>query len=107
MTKVVVEAGVCGFSTTITVVKLPSQRVRITLVSDCEMVSKIGGQLEELDWRSALRQKGNRLVYKAAFQCTRHATCPVPVAILKAIEVEVGAALPGDVIIRFEATDDG
>jgi len=31
-----------------------------------------------------------------------HAACPVPSAILKAIEVEVGAALPQDVTMTIE-----
>ena len=106
MTKVVVEAGICGFTTTINVVKLPAGRVSITLASDCEMVSKSGEQLAEIDWRSVMRQRENSLVYKMTFYCIRHVACPVPVAILKAIEVEIGAALPGDVIIRFEATDE-
>ena len=30
-----------------------------------------------------------------------HAACPVPVGILKAIEVEAGLALPADVIIKI------
>lgn len=30
----------------------------------------------------------------------------IPIAILKATEIEVGAALPGEVITQFETTDE-
>jgi hypothetical protein len=35
--------------------------------------------------------------------CT-HAACPVPVGIIKAVEVEMGMALPMDVIIKINKT---
>jgi len=100
MTKVVVEAGICGFSTTIEVVKLSSQKVKITFSSDCEMINKLGQQLEELDWQNLYHQQWDSSIY-GLFQCVRHVTCPIPLAILKAVEVETGVALPKDVIIRF------
>jgi len=107
MTKVVVEAGICGFTATIEVVRLSARRVRVRVVSECEMVSEMNSQLEELDWQDALRQLEDSPVYNSAFEHIKHPACPVPVAILKAIEVEVGAALPQDVAIRFEITNRG
>ena len=41
-------------------------------------------------------------VYRSATQHLKHAACPVPSAILKAIEVEAGLAVPQDVIIKIE-----
>lgn len=73
--------------------------------SDCEMVASLGSQLSELDSRDALRSHGRSAVYECAFQHIKHVACPVPAAILKAIEVELGAALPGDVSIRFKPRD--
>ena len=73
--------------------------------SDCEMVSLLGSHLSELDSRDALRPHGRSAVYECAFQHIKHVACPVPAAILKAIEVELGAALPRDVSIRFEPHD--
>ena len=104
MTKVVVEAGICGFTATIEVTKVSAHKVRVVIVSECEMLSEMGSQLEELDWRDALRPQGNSPVCNAVFKHTEHAACPVPSAILKAIEVEVGMALPRDVSVRFETT---
>jgi len=50
-TKLVVDAGICGNTTTIDVVGLPSHKVTVTVTSDCEVVSKMGEELKELDWR--------------------------------------------------------
>ncbi|TFH34446.1 MAG: hypothetical protein E4G99_09495 [Anaerolineales bacterium] len=41
------------------------------------------------------------IVYQSAARHIRHTGCPIPSAILKAIEVEVGIALPHDVVINF------
>jgi hypothetical protein len=41
-------------------------------------------------------------VYRAAQQYCRHPACPVPCAVLKAIEAACGLALPRDVEIRIE-----
>ena len=102
MTRVMVDAGICGFSTTVEVSKLSSRKVTVTLTSDCEMVTQMAEDLGELDWQDTLGERRASLVDKTASRCLRHTACPVPVAIIKAIEVEVGLALPRDVAIHFE-----
>jgi len=104
MTRVVVEAGNCGFTATVEVTKLSARKVGVAVASECETLIEMGGQLEELDWPDALKPPGDSPVYNTAFKCIRHAACPVPTAILMAIEVEIGAAVPKDVSIRFENT---
>jgi len=105
MTKVVVEAGICGFTATVEAVSLPAHKVGVTITSDCEDVAKIGEQLKEVDWPSLWKKQGDvDSVHQAALQSGGHITCPVPVAILKAIEAEAGLALPGDVTIQFKTT---
>ncbi len=107
-TKLVVDAGICGNTTTIDVVGLPGRKVTVTVTSDCEVVSKMSEGLKELDWLSLWKQDGDGYsAYKAASQSTRHFMCPVPVAILKAIEVEVGLALPKDVAFSFKTVNLG
>ncbi len=102
MTKATVDAGICGFTALIEVIRLSSQTLRVVVTSDCEMVSKMGEELRDIDWHDALNQREDCLLYKSLQEHIKHAACPVPIAILKAIEVEVGAALPRDVLIRFE-----
>jgi hypothetical protein len=106
MTKVVVDPGVCGFIATIEVAALSAHTARVTLTSDCESAIKVGELLKEVDWFSLLRQEGDSYsAYLAAVQDIGHITCPVPVAILKAVEAELGLALPKDVVIRFKTTN--
>jgi hypothetical protein len=105
MTTVIVNAGICGFSTRIEIARLSTRTVSAALTSDCEMVRQAAQQIRELDWQDALRKREDSLICKAAFQCIKHAGCPVPLGIIKAIEVEVGMALPRDAVIHFEVTD--
>ena len=102
MTEVVVEAGICGFTATVKVTKLSNRKLGVVIASDCEILGELGNELQELDWPDALRSPGNTIVYESAFRHIKHTACTIPVAILKAIEVEVGAALPKDVSIRFQ-----
>ena len=85
--------------------RLSVHKVKVTINSECEMLREMGNQLGELDWRSALKPIPTSPVCASAFQCIRHVACPIPIAILKATEVEVGMALPKDTNICFETTD--
>lgn len=104
MTKVVVHSGICGNTTTIEVVGLPERKVRVGIKSSCKKVGQIDGRLEEVDWMSLMTQRGEGYsAYQAVMQYGGHMTCPIPVAIIKAIEVEAGMALPKDVTIEFKS----
>jgi hypothetical protein len=102
MTRVSVDTGICGFKATIEVSKLSAERVRVNINSDCEMVSKLGEQLRDVEWLNALELPDNPLLCKCAHRYINHVACPVPIAILKAIEAEVGLALAKDVVIHFD-----
>ena len=104
MTRAVVYPGICGMQTTIEVDKVAKRRARVAITSDCDMVTKLGKSLTEVDQFIVIKQRGACEIYKATSRCHLHVTCPVPMAILKAIEVEAGFALPHDVVIRFETT---
>lgn len=47
-------------------------------------------------------QFGESPLFKAAKNNLKHSACPVPTALMKAIEVSCGLALPRDVTIRVE-----
>ena len=102
MTRVVVDAGICGFRSKIEVISVAKRSVRVVLTSPCEMVTKLSESLTELDHREVFGHYMDSEIYKSASRCHLHITCPVPMAILKAIEVEVESALPRDVVVRFE-----
>ena len=106
MTRVIVEAGICGFTTTVEATKTGKRRVSVVLSSECEMVASMNGQLEDLGWMEALAPPTDSVVWQCACSSLQHPCCPVPIGILKAIEVELELALPRDVVIHFEDTDD-
>ena len=96
MTRVIVNPGVCGFTTTIEVDKVDKRRVKVVITSDCEMVTELGESFTEVDAGQALKQGQALSEYV-------HATCPVPIAVLKAIEAEAGLTVPCDVVILFDS----
>ena len=105
MTRAVVDPGICGKTVTIEVIRVGKRRVRIQITSDCEKVTKLGESCIELDQWEALKPQVDSQVYKCASECRLHGACPVPMAILKAVEVEAGLALPRPVHLYFETTE--
>ena len=99
MTRVIVNPGVCGFTTTIDVSKVSKRRVKVVITSDCEMVTELGESFTEVDAGQALKQGQALSEYV-------HATCPVPIAVLKAIEAEAGLTVPCDVVILFDSRQE-
>jgi hypothetical protein len=99
---VLVNAGVCGRTATIRAAKTAGYVVRIELDTDCPHVAKIAPQPVEVD---ALREIGLRgglpPLLETAYRCCAHAACPVPSALVKAVEVAGGLALPDDVTMRI------
>ena len=102
MTKVVVSAGACRMDAAIEVNLVGPYGITVTIHSDCKMVAELGDALKDLDWRNALKPPVKSEIYRAASESGLHPACPVPVAVLKAIEVETKLALPQSVVIDFE-----
>ncbi len=105
MSKVTVNAGICGFSAVIKAQRQGEDRfkLKVSLVSPCEMLKKMGEELGEVNWTQAItRSMCDSVIYQLANKHIRHAACPVPSAVLKAIEVEAELALPKDVTMRVE-----
>lgn len=107
MTRVKVFAGVCGFTTVIKVQALDKMYVSIRIISACNLVREMNQDLSEVDCsHGVLGTILDSLVYQSAHRrLKQHTDCPVPVAIIKAIQVEIGAALPKDVTIHIEKLD--
>ncbi len=101
MAKAEVHAGVCGFTTTVETT-LDGKICKIVIQSDCAAIQKLAEELtefspyQEISWR----RKTPLTMEMAAKHCT-HAACPVPVGIIKAVEVESKLALPADVVIKI------
>jgi len=101
MTKVTVKPGICGFHAVITAEKDKNKKVRILIDTECEMVQKMLEDIQALDLKTAFTGHLNNPVCRSAARHLKHVACPVPSAILKALEVELGICLPKDVSITF------
>ena len=101
MTKVVVKAGACGFTSVIRAGKGPERMVDIAVESGCAMVQKMAAEIASLGRRDALLGILSNPVYLAAGRHLKHAACPVPAAVLKALEVEAGLNVKKDATIVF------
>jgi len=101
MTTVIVQSGACGYTVTIKAERRKSGKIAISLQTDCEMVLKMAGDLAVLDRLSALAGFPRNPVYASAARHLKHVACPVPAAILKALEVEAGLNVAKDASISF------
>ncbi len=103
MTRVKVDAGACGLTAVVEVSRINSQIVRVRIHSQCKQLTAMNPDLEEVHWRRGVFCRlTDSVVYQSAAQHISHTACPVPSAILKAIEAELGLAVAKDVNIRFE-----
>jgi hypothetical protein len=101
MTKVVVNPGACGMPATIEVRKKDAKTYTLKISSECKMVVKLGKAVPELTMMDAFRRIQDNPVFMKGATCLKHVACPVPSAILKALEVEAGLNVPKDVSVTF------
>ena len=107
MSKVVVDAGCCRYKAVVRAKKTGKMSVSVDISSACEMPTDMNPELAEVNWRQGcFEAMSDSTVYRICSKHIRHAACPVPAAILKAIEVEAGLALPVDVTMAIENDDD-
>jgi len=118
MTRVECDPGICGNLCTVEatrssdpdVVEANKRKVRLKVKCDCERVARMADQLTELDegevdeW-DPIQPRGEPKICQYARQYRFCAACPVPTAILKAIEVEAGLAIPRAAHIEFASTE--
>lgn len=102
MAKAEIKPGICGFTTTVEVCKTGIRSTSLTVKSDCPQIRELAAKLTDLDpFREISFLGEGPAVFQEAARTLRHPACPVPVGIIKAIEVEAGLALPRDVEIRL------
>jgi Family of unknown function (DUF6951) len=102
MAKAEIQPGICGFTTTVEVCKTGVRSCSLTVKSDCSHIEELAAKLTELDPFREISFRGDGpAVFQAAAKTLPHPACPVPVGIIKTIEVESGLALPRDVEIRL------
>lgn len=101
LTKVKVNSGVCGFTVLVSVKRDKDRNFHVSLETECEMVKRMEADIAFLEFKAPFSIILHNPVYRSASKNLKHAACPAPSAILKAIEVEAGACLARPVTITF------
>lgn len=100
-----IQSGACGFTTLVKTTQ-EGRVCKISLQSDCEAIRRLGEALTEVNpfQEISFRRATPQTLEMGAKYCT-HAACPVPVGIIKAVEVEAGLNLPVDVTIHIARSE--
>ena len=100
MAKTEIDSGICGFQTTVET-HMNGRTCAISIESGCDAIQRLAEELSEVEpfQEITFRGKGPRTLEMGAKYC-HHPACPVPVGIIKAVEVEAGLALPADAVIK-------
>ncbi len=108
MTKVEINAGICGFKTIVTVEDKDDYMACFQLTTQCPNWKKVNDLLggQEISVMGELFKGSDGQVHSKiidmALSTIPHVSCPVISGILKALEVGVGLALPRDAQICFK-----
>jgi len=101
--KVTVDAGVCKMITAIHAKTNEDGEVVLDIQSDCGNVLRLSWGLKPVFAFCVVEEKMNKTdVYIQSSEEIPHAACPVPSAIIKAIEVAGDLGLKRDVTIKIE-----
>jgi hypothetical protein len=101
MAKAEIHSGVCGFNTTVRTT-MDGKVCKVSIESDCKAIQKLAEHLTQVEpFREISFRRNTPQTLELGAQYCNHAACPVPVGIIKAIEVEAHLALPADVTIKL------
>lgn len=96
-----IQAGVCGFQTRVSAV-MQGEICELLIESDCPAIQRMAVELTQVEpFQEISYRRKMPLTLQAAVKFCSHSACPVPVGIIKAVEVEAGLALPADVSIKL------
>jgi hypothetical protein len=100
----VVQAGVCGFKTTIIATSDDEQNVSFVIASDCENIQKLASDFPEVDGYSEIGEGFDGEIHQFVRSSLKGCCsgCAVPVGIFKSMQVAAGLALPAPVSIDIE-----
>jgi len=100
--RVEVDPGICGFPCVIEARKKGPRSVSLKISgSECKHIKGLSEVVAEMTLRDLFKPMTKNPVYVNAQQAGCHASCPVPVAVLKAVEVAMEMALAKNVLIKF------
>lgn len=97
-----VDPGVCRFKATVET-WMEDGMLHCHISSGCKHVQEFGQALGPCDMMEALHMPfSENKVYTVGGMKLKHATCPLPMAVLKGFEVSAGLGLKRPVSVAFE-----
>ena len=100
-----IEAGVCGFETTVSADSPDERMVTLTIETDCEKVLALAEALNarQIDAFQETARGSAGVVLSAAREMLSGccAACAVPVGIFKSVQVAARVALPRDINVSL------
>jgi hypothetical protein len=109
-----IDAGVCGFHTTVSADSPDKRHVRFAIETECDVITRLVAALEErqpIDAYGEIDKRKESVILATALETLAECrkSCAVPLGIFKAMQVVTGLALPKDVHIGVVAdkSDEG
>jgi len=103
--KAEIDAGICGFHTTVRASSEDEQHVTFVVETNCEKIQRLGALLKERDPLDAYEEinPASASILMTTVRAVLPgccAGCAVPVGLFKAMQVAAGLALPKDISIQ-------
>jgi len=97
-----VDSGVCRFKAKIEC-WMEEDKLRCSISSGCTHVQDFAEAMRPMELMDMIRMPySENQVYAIGGRTLKHSTCPLPMAVLKGMEVAAGLALKRDVIVSFD-----
>jgi hypothetical protein len=97
-----VDPGACGFACRIEGWRKQDRVAGFKILdSECRMINKLSAAIDELAIKDLFLPITRNPVFITAERACCHTACPVPVAIIKTLEVVLGLAVAKEVSLRF------
>jgi hypothetical protein len=101
LAKAEINPGICGLMTVVEAT-MEGKACNLVINSDCKDIQRLAEHLRQVDPMQEISfNKSMPQTIRLCIQYCRHAACPVPAGIIKAIEVEAQWALPADVSVKL------
>ena len=102
-----VNAGACGFKSLIKASSQDKRNSVIEFTTDCPSLKILETELKTADaYKEVFSKFGTSNVFQVYAKHCKHAACPVPTALIKAIEASCGLALPRTVTIEIKKVEE-
>ncbi len=107
MIRTEIEAGICGFRTTVEARSEDSQNVTFTITSTCDKIRALAEKIGTVDAYKEIGASEDGVILGAARGLLKGccAGCVTPAAIFKTMQVAAGLALPATITITTQRVE--